>query len=98
MEKRGEHAFRRFRLTHLRKYYKEGFPKDLEHFWMGHKPQHVSDLYSALKDDVEFRQSWAEKIGLGFELPQPIPESKTAQLDAMDSKIAVGNDAQSAAH
>jgi integrase len=61
----GFHAFRRFRLTWLRK---NGAPKDLERNWMGHAPEEVGDLYSKLKDDVPFRQEWAERIGLGFEL------------------------------
>jgi len=61
----GFHAFRRFRLTWLRK---NGVPKDLERYWMGHAPEEVGDLYSKLKDDVSFRQQWAERTGLGFEL------------------------------
>lgn len=61
----GFHAFRRFRLTWLRK---NGVPHDLERFWMGHAETEVGDLYSKLKDDVSFRQEWAERIGLGFEL------------------------------
>ena len=61
----GFHAFRRFRLTWLRK---NGVPKDLERYWMGHAPEEVGDLYSKLKDDVSFRQEWAERAGLGFEL------------------------------
>ena len=61
----GFHAFRRFRLTWLRK---SGAPKDMERYWMGHAPEGVGDLYSKLKDDAAFRQEWAERIGLGFEL------------------------------
>jgi len=61
----GFHAFRRFRLTWLRK---NGVPKDLERYWIGHAPEEVGDLYSKLKDDVSFRQEWAERAGLGFEL------------------------------
>jgi integrase len=61
----GFHAFRRFRLTWLRK---NGVPKDLERYWMGHAPEEVGDLYSKLKDDVSFRQEWAERAGLGFAL------------------------------
>ena len=49
----GFHAFRRFRLTWLRR---NGVPKDLERYWMGHAPEEVGDLYSKLKDDVAFRQ------------------------------------------
>lgn len=77
----GFHAFRRFRLTWLRK---NGAPKDLERFWMGHAPQEVGDLYSKLKEDVAFRQEWAERIGLGFELvhigPQNTSEMKTEKV------------------
>lgn len=61
----GFHAFRRFRLTWLRK---NDVPRDLERFWMGHAETEVGDLYSKLKDDVSFRREWAERIGLGFEL------------------------------
>jgi len=61
----GFHAFRRFRLTWLRK---NAVPKDLERFWMGHAPEEVGDLYSKLKEDVSFRQEWTERIGLGFQL------------------------------
>jgi hypothetical protein len=28
---------------------------------MGHAPEEVGDLYSKLKDDVAFRQLWAER-------------------------------------
>ena len=34
---------------------------------MGHAPEEVGDLYSKLKDDVAFRQEWAERVALGFE-------------------------------
>ena len=56
--KRGAHAFRRFRLTHIRK---RGVPKDLERFWMGHDDEEIGDIYSKLKEDVEFRQSWTKR-------------------------------------
>jgi integrase len=77
----GFHAFRRFRLTWLRK---NSVPKDLERFWMGHASEEVGDLYSKLKEDVAFRQQWAERIGLGFELvhngPQNAKELKTEKV------------------
>ena len=66
-KKIGLHAFRRFRLTWLRK---NGVPKDLEHFWMGHADEEVGDLYSKLKEDEPYRQLWAERIGLGFSIGQ----------------------------
>lgn len=81
VKRTGFHAFRRFRLTWLRK---NAVPKDLERFWMGHAPQEVGDLYSKLQEDVAFRQEWAERIGLGFELvhigPQNIAATKTEKV------------------
>jgi len=71
----GFHAFRRFRLTWLRK---NGVPKDLERYWMGHASQEVGDLYSKLKDDVAFRQEWAERVGLGFELVHIGPQNASS--------------------
>ena len=62
----GCHAFRRFRITHLRK---KGVPEDLIHFWLGHTGKSVTDHYSKLKDDLEFRKEVAVRVGLGFELP-----------------------------
>jgi hypothetical protein len=35
----------------------------------------VGDLYSKLKEDVAFRQEWAERIGLGFELVHNGPQN-----------------------
>jgi integrase len=71
----GFHAFRRFRLTWLRK---NAVPKDLERFWMGHACEEVGDLYSKLKEDVAFRQEWTERIGLGFELVHNGPQNVLA--------------------
>jgi hypothetical protein len=71
----GLHAFRRFRLTWLRK---NGVPKDLERYWMGHAPEEVGDLYSKLKEDVAFRQIWVERTGLGFELVHVGPQNAAA--------------------
>jgi integrase len=71
----GFHALRRFRLTWLRK---SGAPKDLERFWMRHAPEEVGDLYSKLKEDVAFRQEWAGRIGLGFELVHIGPQNAAA--------------------
>ncbi|HKV28204.1 MAG TPA: site-specific integrase [Candidatus Acidoferrales bacterium] len=62
----GCHAFRRFRVTHLRR---NSVPEDLIHFWLGHAAGSVTDHYSKLKDDLEFRKQVALRVGLGFELP-----------------------------
>ena len=67
--KGGFHAFRRFRLTWLRK---NRVHADLERFWMGHENETVGDGYSKMKEDVAFRLEQAETVGLGFALPPKI--------------------------
>jgi hypothetical protein len=62
----GFNIFRRFRLTHLET---SACPEALKHFWSGHAPRHVSERYVKLGQDRDFRLMWAEKIGLGFDLP-----------------------------
>src|ERR1700720_3279447 len=62
----GFNIFRRFRLTHLET---SGCPETLKHFWSGHAQKHVSERYVKLDQNRDFRLHWAEKIGLGFELP-----------------------------
>jgi hypothetical protein len=57
----------RSRLTWLRM---NRVPADLERFWMGHENETVGDDYSKVKDDVEFHLEYAEKVGLGFEIPK----------------------------
>jgi len=61
----GCHAFRRFRITHLRR---NSVPEDLIHYWVGHAGKSVTDDYSKLKEDLAFRKEVAERVGLGFEL------------------------------
>lgn len=65
----GFHAFRRFRITHLRKL---RVPDDLVQFWVGHAPETVTDSYSRLKDDAGFRRFTAEQAGLGYKLPDVV--------------------------
>lgn len=64
--KGGFNIFRRYRRTHLDKF---DLPESLKHFWSGHAPRHVSERYVKLREEREFRLEWAEKIGLGFDLP-----------------------------
>ena len=70
-EKAGFHAFRRFRASWLRK---TRAPEDLIRFWLGHANQSVTDGYSKLNEDVEFRKECAQRVGLGFEIPFPTVE------------------------
>lgn len=65
--KAGNHAFRRFRNTHLRN--RTGCPEGLLKFWMGHADDSMSALYDKIKEDAAFRREWAGKCGFGFELP-----------------------------
>jgi hypothetical protein len=61
----GFHAMRRFRATWLRK---QTAPEDTIKFWIGHANESVTDKYSKLADDVEFRMEIAEAVGTGFDV------------------------------
>jgi integrase len=63
VEQTGFHAMRRFRATWLRK---RQAPEDFIKYWLGHAKQSVTDSYSRLADDEEFRREIVEKIGTGF--------------------------------
>lgn len=71
------HAFRRYRITHLRK---RRAPEDLLRFWVGHADQSVTDGYSKVKEDVEFRRFTAEQVGLGFHTPTVAPKLPVAPI------------------
>lgn len=64
----GTHAFRRFRDTHLGKV--EGLPRGIRLFWMGHAEENMTDHYDKIKEDRVTRGEWAERCGIGFELPR----------------------------
>ncbi len=66
--KAGNHAFRRFRNTFLRNY--TPCPDGLQKFWLGHAGETMTDLYDKVKEDLQFRLDWAEKCGIGFDLPE----------------------------
>jgi integrase len=74
----GFHCFRRFRTSLLRK---NRVPWDLEKFWIGHANKDVTDKYAEqLKDDVEYRREWAERVGLGFVVPR-VPQLSAVSLE-----------------
>lgn len=62
----GYHSFRRFRVTHLENV---GVPRGLIQFWAGHEGKEVTDRYVKIGADIQARREWAEKAGLGFEIP-----------------------------
>ncbi len=61
-------AFRRFRESVL---LRSECRQILVDYWMGHENPDMSARYGKqLVEDVAYRREWAEKVGLGFELPQ----------------------------
>lgn len=60
----GLHAFRRFRVTWLRK---NRVPEDLIRHWIGHASKSVTDDYSRVAADQSFARECAERVGLGFD-------------------------------
>jgi integrase len=65
------HAFRRFREAMLQKSEARQLLID---YWMGHENDDMSTRYGKqLLEDVQYRKEWAEKVGLGFELPMSKP-------------------------
>jgi integrase len=65
------HAFRRFRESVL---LRSECRNILINFWIGHADSEMSSRYGKqLLEDVEFRQEWAKKVGLGFDLPTSEP-------------------------
>lgn len=62
----GFHSIRRFRLTQIQA---SGVPETLDRFWSGHAATDVHTRYAVWDSKLIERREWAEKIGLGFELP-----------------------------
>jgi integrase len=64
------HSLRRFRITWLRR---QGCNEDMLRLWIGHaegvRKKTVTDEYSFLREDLEFRQRLVREVGLGFTLP-----------------------------
>jgi hypothetical protein len=74
--KGGFNIFRRFRITELKK---SDCPDALQRYWSGHAQTHVSERYTKLFSDRDYRLEWAEKIGMGFDLPAR-PGSQLSKL------------------
>jgi integrase len=75
----GLHTFRRFRAAQLRK---ERVPEDLIKFWLGHARNLTDNYASQLREDVVFRQQWAETAGLGFSVVSMVSK-KVVSINAM---------------
>jgi integrase len=85
-EKAGFHAMRRFRTTWLRKH---RAPEDLIGYWLGHAKQSMTDGYSMLAEDVDFRQEVAEKLGTGFDVPASMTPMTPRKKVKKEQKVAV---------
>jgi integrase len=74
-------AFRRFRESIL---LRSECRQVLIDYWMGHENPDMSARYGRqLLEDVMYRKVWAEKVGLGFELPQASkPKSQASETPA----------------
>ena len=82
----GFHAARRFRTTWLRKC---RAPEDLIRFWLGHANRTVTDGYSQLSSDTEYRLLVAEQVGIGFTLPSDsTSEAQGALIPVIPSATA----------
>jgi len=65
----GWHSFKRFRKTWLRG---RRCLEDINNFWMAHKPETMSELYSHLHEELDVRLAEAESVGYGFDLPKTV--------------------------
>jgi integrase len=65
----GWHSFKRFRKTWLRG---ARCLEDINNFWLAHKPQTMSEVYSHLHEELQLRLDEAERVGYGFTLPASV--------------------------
>jgi hypothetical protein len=75
----GFHAFRRFRVAHLRK---SMVPEILLRIWIGDSTAGITDKYAreGVARDTLFRAMMAQKAGLGFDLRPFAPTPCDAKL------------------
>ena len=73
-KKTGFHAFRRFRITHLRT--TAMVPDAYVKFWVGHGKKSITEEYTIIKEETAKRKELAEKAGLGFKLPRKFTSMK----------------------
>jgi len=77
----GWHSFKRFRKTWLRG---QRCLEDINNFWMAHRPQTMSELYSHLREELQVRLDEAKRVGYGFNLPK---EGRSTELSRMSRKL-----------
>jgi integrase len=83
----GEHAFRRFRDTHLRSV---RCPAGLIDYWLGWAPDNMPGHYDAVRHDLAKRKEEAEAAGVGFDLPLTLgaeKQRKNARIVPIEPKV-----------
>src|SRR6266700_4473891 len=73
----GSHILRHFRMTCLRE---NTVPAEIERFWLVHVNRTVAEDYSMLKKNLNFHKQMADRIGVGFELPDSITSSAVPNI------------------
>jgi integrase len=81
----GWHSFKRFRKTWLRG---RRCLEDINNFWMAHRPQTMSELYSHLHEELQLRLEEAERVGYGFDLKVVAPIAPEMRSEQPEQKAA----------
>jgi integrase len=78
----GFHSFKRFRKTWLR-----GVRclEDINNFWMAHRPQTMSELYSHLHEELQMRLDEAERVGYGFKIPTLVVVPSVPRISGVEA-------------
>lgn len=79
--KLGNHAFRRFRNTHLPN--RTQCPEGLQEFCLRHTDEIMDDNYNNIEQDLESRKVWAEKCAFGFKPPSVVPNVPKIGAEAL---------------
>jgi integrase len=89
----GFHSCRRWRVSYLKMI---GTPEPLLKAWIGHSSGNdITARYDKSADDKEWRQTWANNCGIGFELPEivkpgdPRPHSRLVHAPAPAEPITL---------
>jgi integrase len=82
----GWHSFKRYRKTWLRG---ARCLEDLNNFWMAHKPQTMSELYSHLHEELELRLAEAERVGFGFDLPKGVVAPNAPKISDTKPEVEI---------
>jgi hypothetical protein len=62
--------------------------KDINNFWMAHKPRTMSEVYSHPHEELEMRLPEAERVGYGFELNVVAPSAPKISGMQLEEKAA----------